>query len=150
MNDEERAEFEAMRAREAEMEAHFNEAEARVAQSQREVAEQQQATARMQQEWEVMKAEVSSLTVPSSVEDLGVTCRADMGRSRAVVPGGCAHAAQLDILRAKMSSCIVMEGHHPATCRSVHVIERRDTGTFMSYNHSNGCPLKGSLLGVRA
>jgi len=60
MNDEERAEFEAMRAREAEMEAHFAAAEARVAQSQRDLAEQQQATTRMQQEWEAMKQEVNS------------------------------------------------------------------------------------------
>lgn len=60
MNDEERADFEAMRAREAEMEVHFATAEARVAQSRRDLAEQQQATTCMQQEWEAMKQEVNS------------------------------------------------------------------------------------------
>lgn len=58
MDDEERAEFKAMRAREAEMEAHFMEAEQRVEQSQSELREQQVATARMQAEWEAMRAEV--------------------------------------------------------------------------------------------
>ena len=58
MDDEERTEFKAMRAREAEMEAHFMEAEQRVEQSQAELREQQVATARMQAEWEAMRAEV--------------------------------------------------------------------------------------------
>lgn len=58
MDDEERAEFEAMRAREAEMEAHFMEAQQRMEQSQAALREQQAATARMQAEWEAMRAEV--------------------------------------------------------------------------------------------
>ena len=58
MDDEERAEFEAMRAREAEMEAHFMEAQQHMAQSQADLREQQAATARMQAEWEAMRAEV--------------------------------------------------------------------------------------------
>lgn len=60
MDDEERAELEAMRAREIELEAHFTAQQEAVAGAQRELQAQQAATARMQAEWEAMKAEVSS------------------------------------------------------------------------------------------
>lgn len=58
--DEERAELEVLRAREAEMEAHFSEQSARVALSEREAQAQQAVAAQMRAEWEAMKAEVGS------------------------------------------------------------------------------------------
>ena len=58
MADEERAELEVLRAREAEMEAHFSEQNERMAHSEREAQAQQAVTAHMRAEWEVMKAEV--------------------------------------------------------------------------------------------
>ena len=65
MADEERAELELLRAREAEMEAHFSEQSARVAHSEREAQAQQAVTAQMRAEWEDMKAEVRA---PSRVQ----------------------------------------------------------------------------------
>ena len=58
MTDEERAELEVLRAREAEMEAHFSEQSERMARSEREAQAQQAVTAQMRAEWEAMKAEV--------------------------------------------------------------------------------------------
>ena len=65
MADEERAELERLRAREAEMEAHFSEQSERMAHSEREAQAQQAVTAQMRAEWEVMKAEVGT---PSQVQ----------------------------------------------------------------------------------
>ena len=61
MTDEERAELEVLRAREAEMEAHFSKQSERMAHSEREAQAQQAVTAKMRAEWEVMKAEVGAL-----------------------------------------------------------------------------------------
>ena len=60
MIDEERAELEVLRAREAEMQMHFSEQSERMAHSKREALAQQAVTAQMRTEWEVMKAEVRS------------------------------------------------------------------------------------------
>ena len=60
MADDDRAELEMLRAREAEMEAHFSEQSERMAHSKREAQAQQAVTAQMRAEWEVMKAEVGT------------------------------------------------------------------------------------------
>ena len=60
MADEERAELEVLRAREAEMEAQFSEQSERMAHSEREAQAQQAVSAQMRAEWEVMKAEVGA------------------------------------------------------------------------------------------
>jgi hypothetical protein len=64
MSDEERAELEAMRAREAEWEAHLEEQEQRMRKAQEHQWQQQEQAEQMRAQWEEMKGQVHGPAFP--------------------------------------------------------------------------------------
>ena len=65
MSDEERAELEAMRTREAQWEAHLEEQEARMADAQSALWQQRRERDDMAAEWQAMKAQVRAMLRPA-------------------------------------------------------------------------------------
>lgn len=69
MRDEERAELEAMRAREAEWEAHLEEQEQRMREAEEQHWQHQQEAQQMRQQWEDMKGQVDSIPISISFSE---------------------------------------------------------------------------------